>query len=113
MQFSIHKDIHRVSRIAGPFHNLLGLGLVSDKAAELVITKLDAIGPRKEELSAEDVQREVLQGVRDANAKFNTSYSVSQIQFVVNDTPPVAVYEFLAYSIVQRLAMCANYEGSV
>jgi hypothetical protein len=49
------------------------------------------------------VAEAVGRGLDKANAAFAASYRPIRIEFVGSDTPPAAVYEELAYAIVEWL----------
>lgn len=103
MQFSRDGDWRQVIRIAGPSHNLLALKM----------GKLGASGPNVERISvgkeapvidADDVLRQVLEGVTEANAQLGRDYQVTAIRFVTTDTPSSTIYRSLAKVIVEQSA---------
>jgi hypothetical protein len=55
-------------------------------------------------VEADDVLRQVLEGLSEANAELGTNYQVAAIRFVTDDTPSSSTYRFLAKSIVERVA---------
>src|SRR4051812_7638194 len=102
MQFIKTGNLFKVVRITGPSHNLLGLEFGSP-IKQIVVEALPIQNGGKSVLAAEEVSLHVLEGVKDANAQFGTSYTVVKIQFVPSDSLPVEIYKSLAHSIVQRL----------
>lgn len=108
MWYSINGDFHRVVRITGPTHNLLGLSF-SEDAPEAV--SLERLADSSERAIDEDrLKRAILSAVAEANAALKTDYHVRRIQYVPTDTPDPAIYSSLARRIVERLASGASYE---
>ena len=116
MQYIRREKLLTVVRITGPSHNLLGLELINEPQADV---KIEGLEDKEMQtlnatiFDADIIKREVIAGISEANTEYNTSYSVSHIQYVKSDSPPVTTYKFLAYSIVKRLASSENFEGSV
>lgn len=102
MQFSRSGDAVQVVRITGPAHNLLRLELGATPGS-IQVQNLDRSGPAL--LQASEVEREVMNGVADANAALGTSIVVHGICYVSSDTPPVAIYRDLARALVERFAV--------
>ena len=101
MQFSRSGDAVQAVRITGPAHNLLRLKLgTAPGTAEA--RNLDESDPAL--LGADDVAREVMRGVAEANAALGTSIGVCGIDYVASDTPLVAVYRDLARALVEHFA---------
>lgn len=103
MQF-IHDGVfHKVARITGPSHNLLGLEFVHE-AQE----KLPTVALLREQatsgLNGDAVVGEVMAGIDEANQTFGTKFRVAAIQYAEDDTPPESTYRLLAFSLVERLA---------
>jgi hypothetical protein len=92
-----------VVRITGPAHNLLGIEFcLAPTDSDLVIVPLKK-STKPTSLSSEDVKRNVLLGVAEANLQFGTNYSAKRIEFTPDDSPPVEIYQTLAKSIIRRL----------
>lgn len=109
MWYSIHGNFHRVARITGPTHNLLGLSF-SESAPEAV--SVERLGDSPARAIDEDLlKRAILSAVDEANATLKTDYHVRRIQYVPADTPEPRIYAFLARQIVERLASGGRYEG--
>ncbi len=106
MQFVHVGSSFRVTRITGPKHNLLGIEFWEGEAApEPPI--VETLGPEKQcrdSLPSDEVCKNVLLGVSDANQKYGTSFAVKRIQFVPIDSPPPLTYRALAHAIVERRA---------
>lgn len=45
----------------------------------------------------------VLSGILEANERLGTSYKVSHVRYVDNDSPPESIYSYLASSLINRL----------
>lgn len=97
--------MYKVVRVTGPHHNLLGIALADGpRGYATTVEALPCLEGEPVRLSAEEVQRQVSQGVAEANAASGTAYECVKIQFVPSDTPPPTVYKLLASAIVRRLA---------
>lgn len=103
MQFSRDGDWRQVIRIAGPSHNLLGIKLGERGASAPIVERL-SVSDEKPVINADDVQRQVLEGVSEANALLGTDYQVTAIRFVTTDTPSPNIYRSLAKVVVEQLA---------
>ncbi|WP_115561027.1 hypothetical protein [Xanthomonas arboricola] len=91
------------SRITGPTHNLLQIRLGGSGDA-LVCERLPATGEcRHAPLADDQLIKHVIDGVAAANQQLGTTYVVSHIRYVENDTPPEVVYGFMARRIVEHL----------
>lgn len=105
MQFSKRGDFYRVSWISGLEHNFLAIVFVDgDDVPEPQIQMLPVIGEcRNTALKESEIFNSVIKGVAEANRVFDTTFRVSRIEYVANDTPPENRYAMLAYHIVGRL----------
>ena len=99
MQFSRSGDAVQVIRITGPAHNLLRLEFGVTSGA-VQVRNLDQSGSAR--LQADEVEREVLRGVAEANASSGNKVSVRAIDYVASDTPPASIYCALARALVQH-----------
>jgi hypothetical protein len=103
MQFSERNGVHRVVRMTGPGHNLLGLRLTLQPGAvptEVVDLEAGRAPPR---LQPGEVEAAVLRGLQRANEAFSTAYRAERIEYVGSDSPPVRVYEDLAFALVAHV----------
>ena len=92
------------SRITGPKHNLLQIRLGGSGDGLPVCERLSATGGCKHTPLDEGwIIKHVLDGVAEANQQLGTTYAVSHIRYVENDTPPEVVYGFMALRIVEHL----------
>ena len=104
MQFTQKGECLSVTRITGPSHNVLGIEFGAGIAnSEIVVDELDKQGGPVRSLAREDVKRNVLLGISEANDQFGTAYVVKRIEFVPHDSPPVEIYRLLAKSIIERI----------
>ncbi|MBD2100400.1 hypothetical protein [Leptolyngbya sp. FACHB-261] len=104
MHFTKRGNFYQASRITGPRHNFLAIALKPGHTRETVIEALPPVGEcRHAALSAEAILSSVTEGVVEANSRFGTDYGVSHIYYVENDTPPEAVYGFMAHEIIKQL----------
>ena len=102
MRFLTEGAIHKVIRITGPSHNLLGLELESSASAcSCTVEALGEDGPKAGLLDADEVIRYVLAGVSEMNDALGTRYQVKRIQYVPLDSPPAELYKTLAKSLVE------------
>ena len=109
MQFLFDGACHRVSRITGPKHNLLGIEFDEKACVDppSVATFHEESTPR---LNLDAVVREVAEGVRAANEELGTHFRVAAIQYVADDTPPESTYRLLAFALAERLAKELPFE---
>lgn len=103
MQFSKDGDWLQVIRITGPSHNLLSLKLGEIDAAKPIVERL-SVSNEAPVIEAEDVERQVLEGVAQTNALLGKRYQVKAIRFVTTDTPSPNIYCSLAKAILEQLA---------
>lgn len=106
MVFIRVKNCFKVVRITGPSHNLLGIEFaeVADSPKNVVVESLPSESGNTPCLSATEVEKNVVQGVAEANREFSTNYVVKRIEFIPTDSPPAETYRALASTIVERLA---------
>lgn len=105
MNFTFADGRHCVSRITGPTHNFLGLRLSSQPAACVTVVRLPAVGKGKDgRLDEVQLQAAVMAGVEIANRECGTRWHVSEIAYVVDDTPAYSQYEICAQTAIKRLA---------
>lgn len=111
MHFSTDGRFHKVVRITGPRHNLLAIEFAELGSAP--VPRIEVLRPAaRPTLQGEDVLKQVLAGVADANSRWSTRHAVRTVGFVPDDTPPATIYRDLAASIVDRLAEGHTFEPS-
>lgn len=103
MQVTRDRDWYQVVRITGPSHNLLALRL-SDAGDQQPAIERVLMSGEASVIEGDDVQKQVLEGVHEANAQFGTNYKVTAIRFVATDTPSSGVYRTMAKAIVEYIA---------
>ncbi len=108
MQFSRDGDWYQVIRITGPSHNLLGLKFGEPDSPQPVVERL-SVSNEASVIEADDVKRQVLEGLSEANAQLGTEYQVAAIRFVTTDTPSSNIYSSLARILVEQLAQEATF----
>lgn len=103
------------SRITGPRHNLLQLRLGVGEQHEPICECLAPQGAcNHEPLVEADIVSRVLEGTSEANRRFGTSYAVTHIRYVRNDTKPEVIYGVLAFKIIEQLHVGGTFfEGSI
>jgi hypothetical protein len=110
MQFTRIDDYLAASRITGPHHNLLQLRISTDSQAEPVCECLPPIGECiHEPLNKQELVAMVVEGVKEANQQLGSSYSVTHIRYVANDTKPETVYGLLALKIIKHLEVGGEF----
>jgi hypothetical protein len=104
MQYVRLGEFFAVSRITGPSHNLLQMRLSNSPQGPIICEQLSATGVcRHGTLNEDAIAMAVLEGVTLANSQLGSSYVVSHIRYVENDTPPETVYGMLAVKILQHV----------
>jgi hypothetical protein len=102
-----HSDgiTYKAVRITGPAHNLLGMEFASSDAVDDAVlvepVHLKPMEPAR--LTAGEVQKWALEGLRQANEELGADFRVRRIMFVASDSPPAEVYCELAKRIALRL----------
>ena len=105
MQFVKLGEYFGAVHISGITHNLLKVRLIEcDQEAMVNCECLPPNGDcRHKPIDEQALVKFVLSGVAHANEKLGTSYRVTHIQYVENDTPPESKYGYMACSIVEHL----------
>jgi hypothetical protein len=104
MQFVRLGEFLATAHISGITHNLLKIKVSQLDQGELICDRLPATGScRHKPLDEYALVQSVQEGIAQANEKLGTSYTVSYIQYVENDTPPESIYAFMAMRIVEHL----------
>lgn len=104
MQFVQEGDLFKVIHVTGPTHNYLGLMFGGQDGSDIDIDVMDIKPNEPKTLKADDVERQVREGVEAANVAMGTRYRVQRIQFVPSDSPPADIYRELAMKLVEHLA---------
>jgi len=104
VHFHCDGAIHKVARITGPTHNLLGIEFHTSKETEaLAVDALPEDRGRGVKLDEAEVVRHVLTGISEANEKLRTAYRPKRIQYVPGDSAPTEIYRLLAAAIVEHM----------
>lgn len=96
-------QLYKVARITGPQHNFLGLALTEGAGPALTVERLqvgEAVTPPGR-LDEPQLLAAVQQGIADANQQLGTHFRAATVQYVLTDTPEIAVYTTLARTIVE------------
>lgn len=105
MKFIRIGDYFSASHITGPKHNLLQLHLSDAAGGEApILETLPAIGncshaPLKNEV----VVAQVVEGVAETNRRLGTTFAVTHIRRVANDTGPEVLLAYMAAKIIERI----------
>jgi hypothetical protein len=119
MQFFKHGDFNFVTLCTGPTHHLLGLVLSPLIRSEMPIVErvsFDHPEPEVEPFDPENnLCRDVLAGVQDANARWGTHFGVTAVRYCADDPPVAGIYRRLAQALIEHLiseqeATTLNYE---
>jgi len=114
MQYVRLGEFLAVARITGPTHNLLQIRLATFDEEPLVCERLQASGGcRHTPLNEEALVQSVLEGASETNERLGTSYVVSHIRYVENDTPPESVYGHLAGCILEHLHAGGEFQPGI
>jgi hypothetical protein len=104
LHFINKAPLYEAVHITGPKHNLLGLELTENPDASPLVEVLNADqGPTH--LNPDDITEFVLKGVAAASKEVGKSVYVRRIRCLTSDSPPPAIYEYLAAEIVRRAAL--------
>jgi hypothetical protein len=94
-------NVYKVVRITGPQHNFLGLAFSEDAVPSLTVERLQVGEEVARALDEPQLLAAVQRGIAEANAQFGTHFCAATVQYVVTDTPDMAVYTLLAHAIVE------------
>lgn len=105
VKFQSDGNAYRAVSITGPTHNLLGIEFATSDAVDdaFVVEPVQLKPTEPVRLTADEVQKWVLEGLRQANEELGADYRLRRIMFVVSDSPPAEVYRELAKRIAFRL----------
>lgn len=111
MQFNRTGRFHRILRVTGPTHNLLGLEFVAG-AESGVVEMVDLAswsGPPT--LAAEEVRRAVQEGIQAAHQVLGSTVQARAIEFDATDSPPIRIYVAPARRPTERGVRREPFEG--
>lgn len=113
MQFVRIGKYLAISRITGPTHNLLQTQIATGEQQPPFCECLPPVGNCKHApLSEAALISAILEGVALANERFGTSYCVTHIRYIENDTGPESVYGFLALELISHLERGGKFQES-
>jgi hypothetical protein len=102
MQYTKIGDLHRLVRITGPTHDLLGIEFGGKNPADCIVERLGPSADQRAELSDEEVRGWVLLAVAKANAELGTTLVAQRIQYVANDTRDEKAYALMTRELVLK-----------
>ena len=102
MQFCRVDEYLSVSRITGAQDNLLQIRLSVAQPERIEVVAISLPGFSATLLDQEKVVAAVIEGLELVNVELGTSYCVSHIRFVANDSKPEETYSFLTYALLQQ-----------
>lgn len=112
MQFFRIGEFFSASHITGPKHNLLQLRLSPAAGSKApILETLPAVGTCSHApLNDETVVAQVVTGVEEANRRLGTTFTVTHIRRIANDTGPEVLLAYMAEKIVERVAEGGEFQ---
>lgn len=102
MTYTRDDNLHRIVRITGPAHNLLGIEFGDGGLADCTVERLGPAERQTGQLNDDEVKAWVLGAVATANAEFGAHLVVRRIQYVADDTRDANAYAAMARELVSR-----------
>jgi len=103
MQYLFDGEFHKVIRITGLKHNLLGIAFTNEKGKTIEVEALKKMNDKRGTIDPKVVKEQVILGITEANIELGVNYKIRKIQFVPTDTPPISVYRDLAKEIANKI----------
>jgi nickel-dependent lactate racemase len=111
-QFSKQGDYYYISYITGPAHVMLGLIFSKEHVVSPKVVQRPAIGEHEHSaLDEKEIERAVIEGIESANKRLGSDYFVSEIVYVVNDSPRYELYKHCAELLLERLLFDEGESG--
>lgn len=101
MQFIKDGDVYKVARITGSQDNILGVSFW-DQEARVEVVEWDVKRGAKVKSSSDQVLKQVLLGLREANLALGKNYFLSKIYFLPSDSSSNSVYALLIRKLIER-----------
>ena len=116
MQFTKIGDLDVVTRISGPNHHFLGVGLSTREAPstpvlERVALEIDDVTVEPSD-APNDLRREVMEAVSEANRRLGTDFKVTKIRYCADDASVPGIYGRLARYLVEHVAREQDASGA-
>ncbi|MGO4703982.1 hypothetical protein [Dyella sp. 2RAB6] len=111
MQLVKSGDIYKIARITGAQDNLLGVTF-ADHPGEIELVALRTQDPSKVSAEPGEVLRQVTIGLSDVNRELGTSYCLSKVFYLPNESAANSVYELLIVALVKKFEAGEIAEGS-
>jgi hypothetical protein len=102
MHFCRVDDYLSVSRITGGQDNILQIRLSMTEPDTVDVDARPLAGFSSTLLDENKVVSAVMEGLRQANAELGTSYWISHIRFVANDSKPEKTYSLLTQALLHQ-----------
>ena len=98
------KDVrfYRIGRHTGERWNRLAIAFTEKTGIPIRIC-YSADGDEPARLLPEEVEKQVLKGIAEANDSLGTGYTPMYIEFSTTDSPPAGAYAVLANTLVHHL----------
>ena len=102
MQYVFDGEFYTVAKITGPRHNMLALAFCKiDQGVEVIDLKKS--DDEVVNFLPDEIERQVLIGLKEINKELGTNYSVNKIEFISSDSLSNVIYTELTKQIVGRL----------
>ncbi|MES2789002.1 MAG: hypothetical protein V4719_05230 [Planctomycetota bacterium] len=102
------EGVYKASRIAGPKHNFLGLGITGVSPPDVQCIQRTLRDDGASQINEEQLLAAVSEGVSVANRELGASLFVERIEYVPTDTPEYNTYQELAKAIILSAAKDFN-----
>jgi hypothetical protein len=103
MNVIFDNGLYKIARTTGPTHNFLALALDAAGGRDAVPEALVLNDSERVRVTAELVKNQVIDALAEFNARFDTTYGVTRIQFVPSDTlQPADIYKHLALEVLRH-----------
>lgn len=116
MQFTRIGDLDVVTRISGPHHHFLGVGLSTRESSSTPVVERVALSTDDVTIepldSPSDLRREVLEAVSEANRRLGTDFKVTKIRYCADDASIPGIYGRLARYLVEHVAREHDESGA-
>ncbi|AUI87689.1 hypothetical protein BS333_14880 [Vibrio azureus] len=103
MIFTYNDGFYKLARITGPCHNLLCIKLSNVSVDNIIMTPVGAEQP--ENITADEVHKQVIEGLQYINEHFPLKFHVSEVQYLPSDTYSRNVYRKLIIEIARRILL--------
>lgn len=102
MQFVKNGEVYKVTRITGAQDNLLGIAL-ADEQGEIELIAFEAPGARKVRAPADEVLKQVSEGLSEINLELGRNYCLSKIFYFHHESAANSVYRLLTCELIRKI----------